>query len=111
MVDEDAAWARIDGQLAAKETRPTRRSVAVNYPPELYPFVLEAAKLRGLSMQAYQRRAALAFAQADLGFDWLREMDAEPQVGSFVNPGRGTDARGRGYGSWQILDLGSYGDV
>lgn len=104
-------WERVDGQLAANEPRATRRSIAVNYPPELYPFVLEAAKQRGMSMQAYQRRAALAFAASDLGFDWLREMAVEPQIGSFVNPGRGTVARGRGFGHWQILDLGNYGDV
>jgi hypothetical protein len=62
-------WAKtIDEQLTVKDAdRTPRRSMAVNYPTELYALVLAASKNRGMTATAYQRRASLAFACHDLG--------------------------------------------
>lgn len=98
-------WQIMDDQMASTERRTPRRSIAINYPNDLYALVLEAAKLRGISMTAYQRRASLAFAAHDLGFDWDLEMAAEPPVGSFVRPGAGTKCAGSGFGAWRIRAL------
>ena len=103
-------WKILDDQMAMGETRGPRRSIAINYPNELYVLVLEAAKARGMSMTAYQRRASLAFAEQDLGFDWLDEMRAEPPIGSFVRPNAGVKSDGLGFGKWHIVNLRAHHD-
>lgn len=105
-------WSVLDDQMASQEPlRTPRKSIAINYPNDLYVLVLEAAKARGVSMTAYQRRASLAFAEYDLGFDWLREMQAEPPIGSFVRPGVGVKSDGIGFGAWQIVSLRAHAEA
>lgn len=107
----EAWWRILDDQMASQEPqRAPRRSIAINYPNELYALVLEAARMRGMSMTAYQRRASLAFAEHDTGFDWLHEMRAEPPVGSFVKPGSGIKSDGLGFGYWRIVRLDDHTD-
>lgn len=101
-------WRILDDKMAAGETRGARRSIAVNYPNELYALVLEASRQRNISMTAFQRRAALAVAEHDLQFDWLDTMLAEPPVGSFVRPGSGIKSDGLGFGPWHIIDLAEH---
>lgn len=98
----------VDDQLLSQETRGSRRSIAVNYPGSLYVYVLEAAKQRGLSMTAFQRRASLAVACHDLGFDWAAEMVDEPAVGSFVSGRSAVQMDGFGFGPWRITEMGFY---
>lgn len=97
-------WKNIDDQMASREVRTPRRSIAVNYPNELYAHVLKAAEARGLSMTAYQRRAVLAFACYDLGLEWDAVMADEPAVTEFES-GRKVEAQGRGYRFWEIVGL------
>lgn len=105
-------WTILDDQMASQEPhRAARRSIAINYPTDLYAYVLEAARLRGISMTAYQRRASLAFAAHDLGFDWLEAMLSEPPVGSFDSPGKGVKSDGIGFGPWRIDALGDHADI
>lgn len=98
-------WTILDDQMAVGETRGARRSIAINYPNELYTLVLEAARARNMSMTAFQRRSVLAMAQHDLGFDWLDEMRHEPPIGTFVRPQAGIKSDGLGFGPWHIVDL------
>lgn len=100
----------LEDQIAAQGKRAGRRSIAVNYPTSLYAVVKDAAKARGMSMTAYQRRAALAFAVNDLGLtdDWARLMVDEPPVASY---GRPVTTAGFGFGpfgAWRILGLGMF---
>ena len=104
-------WSALDGQMAQQERRATRRSIAVNYPPELYGYVSAAARARQMSMTAFQRRAALAIAQADLGFDWLRVMEHEPAISGFETGTLARRVAGLHFGAWHVLDLGEYGDA
>lgn len=95
----------VDSQLASKETRTPRRSIAVNYPDSLYSLILEAAKGRAMSMTAYQRRAALAVARYDLGFDWATELCDEPGIATFVGGRAATEYAGFGFGPWLITGM------
>lgn len=97
----------VDDQLLSQETRLSRRSVALNYPDSLYVLVLEAARRRDLSMTAFQRRASLAVACHDLGFDWVTEMIDEPAVTPFGGTGA-VQMDGFGYGPWRITEMGVY---
>ncbi|KAK1548441.1 hypothetical protein Q3G72_006583 [Acer saccharum] len=98
----------LDQQISVTTQARVRRSIAVNYPVEIYPLVLEAARQRNMSMTAYQRRAVLAFAQADTGFDWFEQMATEPGIGSFNSPGVSLPSGGHGFGHWRILQLGDF---
>lgn len=100
--------ATVNDQLLSKQTRAGRRSIAVNYPDSLYILILEAAKQRGLSMTAFQRRASLAVARYDLGFDWVSEMVDEPAVTTFVSGRGGEQMDGFGFGPWLIMDMQEY---
>lgn len=95
----------LDGAIAAREPRATRRSIGVNYPPALYGYVMAAARQRGMSLAAYQRRAALAFACLDLGLVWSDVMADEPPFGTFAAPTKAAAHAGGGYGHWVIRDV------
>jgi hypothetical protein len=99
-------------QIAANGKRAGRRSVAVNYPTGLYAVVRDAAKRRGMSMTAYQRRASLAFAVHDLGLDasWAALMVEEPAVTGYVTGAdKPLDCAGFGpFGAWRITGLGLF---
>lgn len=88
--------------------RAPRRSTAINYSQREYSLVLAAARERDISMAAFQRRSALAFAAHDLGFDWATEMAQEPAIAAFGGGGTLQRLQGLGCGAWQILELGEY---
>lgn len=102
----------ITDQIAAQRKRAGRRSVAVNYPTSLYALVRDAAKARGMSMTAYQRRAALSFALHDLGIEdqWHAVMLDEPAVAPFVvGSEKPIEAAGFGpFGAWRIRAIGMF---
>lgn len=88
-------WTTIDdGLTASGPPRSPRRSIAVNYPTALYTPVMVAAAFRSMSATAYQRRASLAFAHWDLGFDWGTVTANEPATPIT--------------GLWRIVELGSH---
>lgn len=89
--------------VAARQDRAPRRSAAVNYPDTLFRIVLAAAARRDLSMAAYQRRATLARACADLGLDYDAVMVDEPPVGRFNRAdGPPEELAGQGHGPWRL---------
>lgn len=94
---------QIDSKLSGR----TRRSVGLNFPVELHAVIMRAARERGLSMAAYVRRAALAFAVKDLGLDWDETMKDEPGLRKFgeITRDAGDKLAGSGYGRWKIAAL------
>jgi hypothetical protein len=100
----------IQAQVAQSRVRDRapRRSTALNYPQELYGLVLAAARERDMSMTAYSRRAVLAFAHHDVGFDWAKELAEEPAVASFSDPALRRELNGLGCGYWRIVQLGEF---
>lgn len=100
----------LDAQIAASRTnsRASRRSTALNYPQSLYALVLAAARERDMSMASYQRRATLAFAQVDTGFDWYEELKAEPAIQPFSGGRLQHELNGLGCGHWRIRELGQW---
>lgn len=73
-------------------------------PDRLRPFVVRAARKRGMPVSAYLRRAVLAFVVRDLDLDWDEVMEDEPSIDAEDNlpPRR---YRGRGFGNWKIRGL------
>lgn len=63
-----------------------------------------------MSVAAYVRRAAVAFAVHDTGVPWDEIMHDEPGFGIYgERPGRGAiRVDGRGFGSWKIVTLAPY---
>lgn len=102
----------IADQIAAQGKRAGRRSVAVNYSTTLYALVRDAARARGMSMTAYQRRAALAFALHDLGREdqWHLVMADEPAVAAFeAHSEKPIECAGFGpFGAWRIRAIGMF---
>lgn len=111
MANSPEHWTtKLEAALEAKQPqRVSRRSSAINYPASLFPLLVEAARRRGMSVTAYQRRAVLAFAVWDLGLDWMHELEDEgpiaPPEGQVISR---EPARGRGFGRWKITGLSSY---
>jgi hypothetical protein len=105
-------WAEVlNDQAAAREDREPRRTVGINFPNDLYSLVAEAARIRGMSYTSYVRRAALALAEADLGFDWATLMVEEPGIVADVESRSalaGKKMAGHGYGPWKIEALGKH---
>lgn len=60
-----------------------------------------------MSVSAYVRRAAVAFAEHDTGVPWDELMEGEPGFGVYGSPpGRGAiRVDGRGFGKWKIVKL------
>lgn len=102
-------WKQVlNDQAAAREDREPRRSIGVNMPNRQFALVAQAAANRGLSYTAYARRALIAFAEADLGFDWNEEMADEPgiiPIDGSEKFKRGKPMAGTGYGPWKIVAL------
>lgn len=93
-------------QIDSKISPRTRRSVGINFPPDMQRVVLRAAREREISMASYVRRAAVAFAVHDLGLDWDEVMQEEPGVRTFGGTLKTeTKAKGRGFGRWLIKEL------
>lgn len=109
---QDKLLAEYDARKdAAPDRHPTpRHTFAVNVPPEWLELVQDAAQARDLSVTAYVRRAALAFAIQDLGLDWETVMKGEPRIRPFTGLDGGDPERalGYGHGDWRILGLGEY---
>jgi hypothetical protein len=63
-----------------------------------------------MSVAAYVRRAAVAFAEHDTGELWDEVMSDEPGFGVYgERPGRGAiRVNGRGFGPWKIVKLESH---
>jgi hypothetical protein len=98
----------IEAQVAAsvqRHRRQPRKSTAINLAQEQYNVLLNAARSRDISMAAYLRRAALAFACFDLGLDWDQVMADEPATGGFGNTGVLQELAGSGAGAWHIIEV------
>ena len=63
-----------------------------------------------MSVAAYVRRAAVAFAELDTGVPWEETMEGEPGFGIYgERPGRGAiRVDGRGFGPWKIVKVESH---
>jgi hypothetical protein len=96
-------------ELDARHKRAPRTSIGVNFHLDGHGLVLAAARARGMSLGAYTRRAAIAFAVADLGADWDEVMENEPRVGETARQVDPVGGRGLGYGAWKITGLEEYG--
>jgi hypothetical protein len=110
----DQEWKdKLMDQIAMREPKPSaasrnrRRTISTNFAPSLYLVVQSAARARGISMAAYIRRAAVAFAVYDGDLSWDETMADEAPVKGFAVdalPDPAT-AGGQGFGDWQIKDL------
>lgn len=107
MSDKFDGWRKILlDQIDSKLTTRTRRSVGINFPVGLHALLMRAARERGMSMAAYTRRAAIAFAVKDLGLDYDTVMQEEPAVREFgEGMSLGDKLSGKGYGRWKIEAL------
>lgn len=107
MTEKFDGWRKILlDQIDSKLTTRTRRSVGINFPVELHALLMRAARQRGMSMAAYTRRAALAFAIRDLELDYDMVMKDEPAVREFgEGMSLGDKLSGKGYGRWKIEAL------
>lgn len=88
----------------------TSRSTAFRTNPRIDRALNEAAASRHMSVAAYVRRAAVAFAVVDTGIAWDEVMTDEPGFGIYgERPGRGAiRVDGRGFGPWKITALESF---
>jgi len=79
---------------------------SVVLPPELGSALIDAAAARGMSVQAYARRAVTAFVAHDRGMDWYGINETEPPI---ATPGvrGGVRHEGRDFGNWVIRKLTS----
>lgn len=97
--------AEIDALPSARRSRrPSATSITTDFLPGAYGAVLEASRVRRMSLQAYLRRAALAFAAHDLGIPVTDLLERDPRVaretGFSVE-----DEAGTRFGSWEIGSL------
>lgn len=90
---------------AALPQRTQRRSMAVNFPDDLYVLVMDAARARDITMAAFLRRAAVAFAVYDQDLDWDDVMATEPGIRTFTASGSSESLAGKGRGPWRIQGL------
>lgn len=87
-------------------THRTRRSIGVNFTPDLQRIVLASARERDMSLTAFARRSALAIATFDQGLDWLEVMRNEPRLRGFGQISEDPQSsRGLGHGAWKIVAL------
>lgn len=110
----DESWKdKLMDQIDMREPKPSagsrnrRRTISTNFAPSLYLVVQSAARARGISMAAYIRRAAVAFAVYDGGLSWDETMADEAPVKAFAVdalPDPETSG-GRGFGAWLIGKL------
>jgi hypothetical protein len=87
---------------------PGVKTIAVFFPPRWYSLVRDAARMRGLPLGGYVRRATMAFIAHDLGLDFDDVMRDEPLlrlVGHEPERNRRRHAKERGHGAWEILGL------
>src|SRR5205823_12224572 len=86
----------IDAVRARRPARAERRSVGVNFTPEMNDLLVIAAQQRDISLSSYVRRAAMAVAALDLRLEWEDVTRTEGQLRSFdqseFRPGRGDGA-------------------
>lgn len=85
----------------------TARSTAYRTNPKIDDVIRAGARRRNITVAAYARRAAVAFACYDLGLSWSEVMDGEPGFGLFGEyAGKAAIyADGEGFGPWKITGL------
>lgn len=93
-------------QVAAKRTvNGSRESTGVHLISGGRGLLKQAARQRGLSMDAYMSRAIMAFVCSDLGLDWNIVMASEPKIVPFgERSSAGKSLAGTGYGLWMVCD-------
>ncbi len=100
----------LDRIEASRINKRPSRMISVNWNDTLYLVVKNAARMRGISLSAYVRRAAVAMAVYDLGLDYFTVMKDERGTRGYGDRGGNPEeiaasAQGRGYGSWEIKEL------
>jgi uncharacterized protein (DUF1778 family) len=81
-----------------------RRSVTLQVSTDEHRALFRAAKARGLSMSAYARRAAIAFAAHDLDLNRVEVHENEPAIVA-RDENEPRMFHGEGFGSWNIEKL------
>jgi hypothetical protein len=77
----------------------------VGLPLEVADAIKDAAYGRGMTMSAYLRRAATAFAAYDTGVDFYELSENEYAISEPGQTLPGVRKAGRGHGSWVIREL------
>lgn len=92
--------------LPAKKngTRPDAVALGADVLRPAYPLIVEAARARRMSVQAYVRRAALAFATHDLEIPFQAALDRDARVTRETGFAL-IDADGSRFGPWEIESL------
>ena len=104
--DDDWRTRLLDNVADMDERRKDgRRKIVLD--PEDRSLILDAARMRGMSEQAYMRRSIMAFVCYDLGLDWDEIMAKEGPVrraGQAAVYDR-RPMRGTGFGRWKIVGV------
>lgn len=76
----------------------------VGFAPAVQPFLVAAAKRRGISIAGYIRRATMAFVARDLGLDPIQlfELDLAPAPYGKGGSDAIRDLDGTVFGSWKV---------
>lgn len=76
----------------------------VGFGVEAHPYIVRAAKLRGISISGYIRRATAAMAALDLGIDPREIFEKDTKIAPIGRIGRvpSKDIDGEFYGLWDI---------
>lgn len=103
-----AGWERLSDQIDNTVAKPAHRSVRIDrlgtrVPQGFRSQTMKAARRRGLSMEAYIRRALASVMVYDLGLDWWELMVDEPWTQEYA---AGLSERrplaGSHFGPWHI---------
>lgn len=104
---EDLLLGQIDAVLATrKEKKPPHRDFKARMPLSTVQYVIEAAKIREMSVSAYLRRAGLAFVAHDMNLDLAELLEDEPVTRiRYESPNADRQEGGAGHGKWIIGGL------
>lgn len=101
-------WDRLSDQVENSINKPHNKTIRIDrlttkVPVGFRSVTMKAARRRGLSMEAYIRRALASVMVYDLGLDWWELMTDEPwtqEYGSGLRERR--PLAGAHFGPWQI---------
>lgn len=106
IIADQVAVNAADARKRSRSTSATQRLTRTSFSVDAHPFLIRAARQRGLSLSSYVRRATLAFVALDLGLDQVDLFKLDAALSPFGQGGnpwsREFDLDGEIYGSWEV---------